>query len=177
MILAHDEDYKKKKREREREREREERRSERERRKREERIDGGMHRKKSEINQDVMILTQKMTHILLSRFYKEAAQQKIKIKKNNLRAWIDPRRREDAVLIESFVMELSPIDRFVRGFEWLTQIIRRLVQTRNPRSPLFPFESSTELIESISNSPRRGRRSETGASNRSARSCHVGLYA
>ena len=175
MILAHDEDYKKK-REREREkREREEReRRERERRKREERIDGEMHRKKSEINQDVMILTQKMTH-MLSRFYKEAAQQKIK--KNNLRAWIDPRRREDAVLIESFVMELSPIDRFVRGFEWLTQIMRRLVQTRNPRSPLFPFESSTELIESISNSPRRGRRSETGASNRSARSCHVGLYA
>ena len=89
---------------------------------------------------------------------------------------MDPLNLELAVLIDNLTIELSPIDRFVFGRLCDAQIKRKFVTTRNPRSPLLPLESSTELMESISNSPSLGRRSESGASKRKARSCHVGLY-
>ena len=43
----------------------------------------------------------------------------------------------------------------------------------SPRSPLLPFVSSTEFIESIWNSPFRGSSAENGTSNLISRSCQI----
>lgn len=45
------------------------------------------------------------------------------------------------------------MDKLSFGFLREVQIRRKLVITNDPLSPLFPFVSSIELIESISNSP------------------------
>jgi hypothetical protein len=62
--------------------------------------------------------------------------------------------RTDVVRAHS---EKETIDalRFVRWDLELNHIMRRLVINKHPRSPLLPLVSSTELIESISNSPFR----------------------
>ena len=44
--------------------------------------------------------------------------------------------------------------KFVSAFVWLHHINRKFVTTKKPLCPLFPFVSSTLLMESISNSPR-----------------------
>lgn len=71
------------------------------------------------------------------------------------------------------VMQLNPMLRLVVGFLCWAQITRRLVTTRNPRFPLLPFVSSTELIESISNSPLFVWSCCRGTSNRISRSCQI----
>jgi hypothetical protein len=48
---------------------------------------------------------------------------------------------------------LKPIERLVLVFLWEIQRMRRFVTTSEPRSPLLPLVSSTELIESMICSP------------------------
>merc|ERR1719379_230076 len=65
----------------------------------------------------------------------------------------------------------KPIDKFVFADFVLDQMMRKFVTTRTPRSPLFPFVSSTELMESICCSPSRSANTEGFRSNLIARSC------
>ena len=88
-------------------------------------------------------------------------------------AWVLPRSRLCAVLMLSETMQLYPIERFVRRERAAYQIIRRFVMNSSPRSPLLPFVSSTEFIESIVNSPFRASSETGGTSNRISRSCQI----
>ncbi len=60
-----------------------------------------------------------------------------------------PRSLLLADLILQLVMQLRPMLRFVCGALCEAQMSLKLVMIRKPRSPLFPFVSSTELMESI----------------------------
>ena len=67
--------------------------------------------------------------------------------------WTLPLNLERTVLMLMEVMQLNPMLRLVLGRLCCAQITRRLVTTKKPLFPLFPLVSSTELMESISNSP------------------------
>ena len=70
-------------------------------------------------------------------------------------ACVLPRSRLLAVRMLIETTALYPIERLMRLFLWQIQMSRRLVMESDPFSPLLPFVSSTELIESICSSPER----------------------
>ena len=71
------------------------------------------------------------------------------------RACVEPRSRDLALRMLMCSTVLYPIDRFVSVRLCEIQRSRRFVTTSEPRSPLLPFVSSTELILSILYSPDR----------------------
>ena len=62
------------------------------------------------------------------------------------------------------------MERLMRELRWHIHTRRRLVMARDPFSPLFPFVSSTLLIESIWNSPGRIASCGSAVSKRISRS-------
>ena len=82
-------------------------------------------------------------------------------------ACVLPRSRELAFRMLIDATAEYPIDRLIREFRWHTQISRRLVIDSEPFSPLLPFVSSTELIESICTSPERMLRCDSAVSRMS----------
>ena len=70
-------------------------------------------------------------------------------------ACVWPRNFDLAFLMLTDATVFSPMLRLIFAFMWDDQMILRLVTVSDPRSPLFPFVSSTELMESIAFSPFR----------------------
>ena len=88
-------------------------------------------------------------------------------------ACVRPRSLLFAFLMFTEIIEFKPILRFIFELAWAIQRIRRLVTIRDPLSPLFPFVSSTELIESITFSPLLHASRGGFESNRSSLSCQI----
>ena len=84
-----------------------------------------------------------------------------------------PRSRLLAVRILIETTALYPIERLIRLFLWQIQMSRRLVMESDPLSPLLPFVSSTELIESIWSSPECISSCDNCVSKRISRSCQT----
>lgn len=63
--------------------------------------------------------------------------------------------------------------KFIFEFAWAIQRIRRFVTMREPLSPLFPFVSSTEFIESMTFSPLLQASRGGFESNLSSLSCQM----
>ena len=88
-------------------------------------------------------------------------------------ACVRPRSLLFAFLMFTEIIEFKPILKFIFEFAWAIQRIRRFVTIRDPLSPLFPFVSSTELIESITFSPLLQASRGGFESNRSSLSCQI----
>lgn len=78
-----------------------------------------------------------------------------------------------AFLIFTEIIEFKPILRFILEFSWAIKRIRRFVTIREPLSPLFPFVSSTDLIESMIFSPLLQASKGGFESKRSSLSCQT----
>ena len=88
-------------------------------------------------------------------------------------ACVRPRSLLFAFLMFTEIIEFKPILKFIFELAWAIQRIRRLVTIRDPLSPLFPFVSSTELIESMTFSPLLQASRGGFESNRSSLSCQI----
>jgi hypothetical protein len=88
-------------------------------------------------------------------------------------ACVRPRSLLFAFLIFTEIMEFNPMLKFIFEFAWAIQRIRRFVTMREPLSPLFPFVSSTEFIESMTFSPLLQASRGGFESNLSSLSCQM----
>jgi hypothetical protein len=88
-------------------------------------------------------------------------------------ACVRPRNLLFAFRIFTEIIELRPMLRLILEFAWAIHKILRFVTMREPRSPLFPFVSSTEFIESITFSPRLQASRIGLESNLSSLSCQI----
>ena len=89
------------------------------------------------------------------------------------KACVLPRSLLLAFLIFTEIMEFRPMLRLIFEFACAIQRILKLVTIIEPLSPLFPFVSSTELIESIIFSPLLHASSAGFESKRSSLSCQI----
>ena len=85
-------------------------------------------------------------------------------------AFVFPRSLLFVFFICRWATVAHPMLRFFREFLWDTHESRRVLTINAPRSPLPPFESSTEFTLSATRSPGRASSCRTGASKRMARS-------
>lgn len=88
-------------------------------------------------------------------------------------ACVRPRSLLFAFLIFTEIIEFNPMLKFIFEFAWAIQRIRRFVTMREPLSPLFPFVSSTEFIESMTFSPLLQASRGGFESNLSSLSCQM----
>ena len=87
--------------------------------------------------------------------------------------WVWPLSLVLAVRVLMETMAPYPMLRLMFLLLLDTHMVRRLVTTSSPLSPVFPFVSSTPWRWSISNSPLRRFRSLSLTSKRISRSCHT----